>query len=69
MDRDSVDRRSILSRSPVDSSKKGPKVQSTGDQVDFTEMDARIIIKHYNLNYHTYRFGVLGFWGIVSVYY
>ena len=28
-------------------------------------MDARIIIKHYNLNYHTYRFwgfGVLGFW-------
>ena len=63
MDRDSVNLRSILSKSSVDSSKKGPKVQSTGDQVNFTEMDARIIIKHYNFNYHTYRFwgfGVLG---------
>ena len=60
MDRDSVERQSILSRSSVDSGKKGPKVQSTGDQVDFTEMDARIIINYNNFNYHTYR---LGFWG------
>ena len=63
MDRDSVDLQSILSTFSVYSGKKDPKMQSTGNQVDFKEMKACIIMKHNNFNYHTYMFwgfGVLG---------